>query len=63
MLLKRAKFMKGQHFGKVSKTCWLRGPDKPVLEDHFFLLYRHGAGPWSLHSAPSSMVHCRELLC
>jgi len=31
MILKQAKFMKGQHFGKVSKTCWFRGPGELLI--------------------------------
>jgi len=31
MILKRAKFTRGQHFGKVSKTCWLRGSDELLI--------------------------------
>jgi len=31
MILKQAKFMRGEHFGKVSKTCWLGGPDDLLI--------------------------------
>jgi len=65
MILKRAKFMRGYTSARFRKPVGSESQMSclSVLEDHFFPLYHHRAWPRNLHSAPSSMVCCRELLC
>ena len=57
MILKQAKFTKGQHFVKVSKTCWLRGPDELLISSIGPSLPALSSQSMAMESPPLSILY------
>ena len=56
MILKRAKFTKGQHFGKVSQTCWLWGPEELLISSRGASLPALSSRSVATESPPRSIL-------